>query len=176
MYAGLRAKRLVNSRLPRHTLHTHPPTLCYACLTKIFRKALPIQTHSGRPSWNVCTLKALSMANGINHSPALESRVQAVMVLESRTMRRIRSANLGGRQQATGGELLGQHGPAKHTLPAGVSQHASSLVALDWLLSDSSWLASTRSLTLRSVALGWLPTRPFRLCSLCHWLVSQGPE
>ena len=97
MYAGLRAKRLVNSRLPRHTLHTHPPTLCYACLTKIFRKALPIQTHSGRPSWNVCTLKALSMANGINHSPALESRVQAVMVLECRTMRRIRSANLGGR-------------------------------------------------------------------------------
>ena len=124
MYAGLRAKRLVNSRLPRHTLHTHPPTLCYACLTKIFRKALPIQTHSGRPSWNVCTLKALSMANGINHSPALESRVQAVMVLESRTMRRMGSADRGGRQRTTGGEGLGQNGPAEHTLPAGVSRHA----------------------------------------------------
>ena len=96
MYAGLKDKRLVSSRPPLHTLHTHPPTLCYANLIQIFRKALPIQAASGRPSWDVRPLKALSMANGINHSPALESRVQAVMVLESRTMRRIRSANLGG--------------------------------------------------------------------------------
>ena len=92
MYAGLRDKRLVNSRLPRHTLHTHPPTLCYASLTQIFRKALPIQAASVRPSWDVGTLKALSMANGINHSPALESRVQAVMVLESRATREAATA------------------------------------------------------------------------------------
>ena len=33
------------------------------------------------------------------------------------------------------------------------------------MLGDSSGLASTRSLLWRSVLLGWLPTRPFRLCS-----------
>ena len=67
MYAGLTDKRLVNSRRPLHIHHTHPPTLCYDNLTQIFRKALPIQAASGRPSWDVRPLKALSMANGITH-------------------------------------------------------------------------------------------------------------
>ena len=87
------------------------------------------------------------------------------MVLESRAMRRMGAADRGGRQRTTGGEGLCQNGPAKHTVPAGVSRHASSRVALDWLLGDSSGLASTRSLLWRSVLLGWLPTRRFRLCS-----------
>ena len=97
------------------------------------------------------------------------------MVLESRAMRRMGAADRGGRQRTTGGEGLCQNGPAKHTVPAGVSRHASSRVALDWLLGDSSGLASARSLLWRSVPLGWLPTRCFRLCSLCQLLLSHGP-
>ena len=85
------------------------------------------------------------------------------MAFESRTMRRMGSAARGGKQRATGGEGLGQRGPAKHPLHGGVSRHASSRVTRDLLLGDSSLLDTTRSLLWRSVHLGWLPSRPVRL-------------
>ena len=78
-------------------------------------------------------------------------------------MRRMGSAARGGKQRATGGEGLGQRGPAKHPLHGGVSRHASSRVTRDLLLGDSSLLDTTRSLLWRSVHLGWLPSRPVRL-------------
>ena len=150
---------MVYRRPPLHTDHTHTHTLCYDNLTQIIRNTLPIHAASGRPSWDVRPLKARPRTNGIT-CVGEHSGVQTG----------------GGIQRATGGEGHGQHGPAKHKPRDGVSRHVWSRAALEWLLSGSSGLASTRSFLWRSAPLGWLPNRCSRLCSLCQWLLSHGPE